>query len=127
MLDGKRKMTLIADWDEALSRVTHLLESRNLRVVCSFNLQMEPPLDLNCSCPHHNSEACNCSMAVLLVYAPQSPPVSLLVHGHDEQISFMLDNSCEQNLVQDVAETVKAFGSGQDFSDISGEALSNAI
>lgn len=119
-------ITLNTDWNEALSRITQYLENNDLRVVCSFNLQMDFPVNFNCSCPHHNSDECNCSMAVLLVYAPEKPPVSLLIHGHEEQISFMLAASHQQYRDHEVAELVRALLTSQEIFNTSGEVVTGA-
>ena len=123
MLQGRALTILNVDWDEALARIVRHLESHALRVICSFNLQMDVPADFNCPCAHHGSDACNCSMAVLLVYTPQKPPVSLLVHGHEGRIGFTLAPSNQQVPDREAAEYVSALMALHDFSDAPGEVI----
>ena len=126
MRQGRLLTIMNADWDEALTRIIQYLESHALRVVCSFNLQMDVPADFNCPCAHHGSEACNCSMAVLLVYAPQKPPVSLLVHGHEGRIGFTLAPSIQQVPDREAVEFVSTLMAMNDFSQSAGEVIPDA-
>ncbi|MDW7754537.1 MAG: hypothetical protein SCH68_05155 [Brevefilum sp.] len=120
-------MTIMnADWDEVLGVIVRHLESHSLRVVCSFNLQMDIPTDFNCPCTHHGSEVCNCSMAVLLVYAPQKPPVSLLVHGHEGRIGFTLVPTDQQIQDWEAADFVSTLMALRDFSDLPVEVIPDA-
>lgn len=76
-------MTLIGAGREVASLATATLSNANLRVVQSFDLACARADHIDCSCPYHGSESCDCQMIVLLVYGGVGPPVTLTIHGRD--------------------------------------------
>lgn len=119
-------ITLQTDWDKALSHATRTLEEKGLQVLRSFDLQMARSVHANCSCPHHGTEKCDCQMVVLLVYAPGKPPITLVVHGHDGQVSFVLVDYPEQGGDQQVVMSVRKLLAPDNFADLTREAWAHA-
>ena len=119
-------ITLQMDWDTALTHATRFLEEKGLQVLRSFDLQVARSVHANCSCPHHGTEKCDCQMVVLLVYAQGKPPITLVVHGHDGQVSFVLVDAPQQDSDQRVVMSVRQLLVPDNFADLTREAWANA-
>lgn len=64
------------------------LQRQGLHVITTFDFQLARAPHVECSCPHHGTENCNCQYVVLLVYEPKYGHAvyrTLTVHGQDEQ------------------------------------------
>ncbi len=72
------------------NRAAQLLSEANLRVMCSFDLRSARGGHTGWMCPRHGTAECTCQMVVLLVYGLSGTPVTLVVHGQDEQTWFSL-------------------------------------
>jgi len=119
-------ITLQTDWDQAITQATRFLQEKGLQVLRSFDLQVARSVHANCSCPHHGTEKCDCQMVVLLVYAPGKPPITLVVHGHDGQVSFVLVDAPQQDSDQRVVMSVRQLLVPDNFADLTREAWANA-
>ena len=119
-------ITLQMDWDTALTHATRFLEEKGLQVLRSFDLQVARSVHANCSCPHHGTEKCDCQMVALLVYAPGEAPITLVVHGHDGQVSFVLVDSPQQDSDQRVVVSVRQLLVPDNFADLTRESWANA-
>jgi hypothetical protein len=119
-------ITLRMDWDTALTHATRSLEEKGLQVLRSFDLQMARSVHANCSCPHHGTAKCDCQMVVLLVYAPGKAPITLVVHGHDGQVSFVLVDSPQESSDQQVVMSVRRLLVPDNFADLTRESWANA-
>lgn len=119
-------ITLQTNWDKAISHATRFLEEKGLQVLRSFDLQVARSVHADCSCPHHGTEQCDCRMVVLLVYVPGKPPVTLVVHGHDGQVSFVLVDSPQQSSDQQVVMSVRKILAPHNFANLTGEAWPHA-
>jgi hypothetical protein len=67
-----------------------------LQVMRSFDLKVARAAHVGCNCPHHGTDQCDCQMVVLLVYDQGSPPVTLVIHGHDGEIQIALVETPDQ-------------------------------
>jgi hypothetical protein len=85
---------------EAIIWSTSKLEQAGFRAIRTFDLQAARSAHLDCPCPHHGTEQCDCQMVVLLVYQGDSHPATLVVHGNDEMSWFYLINSPQQPIGQ---------------------------
>jgi hypothetical protein len=83
-------LTLAQSHEGALLDVTSRLRSDRLKVVRSFDLQSACATSPGQLCPHHREEACDCQLVVLLVYADDGAPVSLIAHSNDGLTQFGL-------------------------------------
>lgn len=90
-------IALPIDWETALNRAIGSLEDSGLQVVRSFDLRVARSVHANCACPHHGTEQCDCQMVVLLIYDQQKPPLTLVVHGHDGRVNFVLVDSSKKD------------------------------
>jgi hypothetical protein len=67
----------------------HWLEDRlanaGLHLLRTFDLQDARLATAGCTCPHHGTTDCDCQMVVVLVYAGDRSPVTLVIHGSNAQ------------------------------------------
>lgn len=73
---------------EATEALAQALERGHYRVVRSFDLREATGAHSACTCPHHGTAACTCQYLMLIAYPGQgadSQPLSLSVHGRDQQ------------------------------------------
>jgi hypothetical protein len=75
--------------------VSEKLTGAGFRVVPTFNLQIARLAHPDCSCPYHGTDDCNCQMVVLLVYDKQEDPVTLVIHGQEDQAWLSLATPME--------------------------------
>jgi hypothetical protein len=96
---------------KAIARATQALTAAGLRVMRSFDLQVARSVHIECTCPYHGTDQCNCQMVVLLVYEQNKPPLTLVAHGHDGQTHFALVDSPSQRpdarLVADILDRLR--------------------
>ena len=69
--------------DEAVARITDILQGSSLRVITSFDSQLTQTTPTSPTCPHHGTAACDCQIVILLVYDQAGQPATLLAHGQD--------------------------------------------
>lgn len=65
--------------------VNEKLTGAGFRVVQTFDLHVARLAHPDRLCPHHETDDCNCQMAVLLVYGNQGGPATLVIHGQDRK------------------------------------------
>lgn len=75
--------TFATSHEVALTWINQQLSELGLVVKSSFDLQTAKSVHTDCICPHHGTSQCDCQMVVLLIYAEDEPPVSLVVHSQD--------------------------------------------
>lgn len=79
------EIPLAAAGRDALTIVAAALEHHHLAIFRSFNLRLALTDGVDCGCPEHGTEACQCQYAVLLVYEPGQPagrpPATVTVHS----------------------------------------------
>jgi hypothetical protein len=86
-------MSIHIPGDQALDWLARSLRREGMHVLQTFNLHLNTKLSLDCPCPHHGTEACDCQMVVVLVYAKASLPVTLVLHSSDGQTWLSLVNN----------------------------------
>lgn len=91
-------LTLDKSYPEAIDWFSMHLVQAGFRVMQTFDLQIARSAHTHCSCPRHGTDACDCQMAVLLVYEKGYPPASIVIHGQDGQTWFMLVASSQKKL-----------------------------
>ncbi len=92
-ISGLPLMVFQSDCDQVIHQVTQLLASKGFLLVESFNLQSARANHSVCPCPHHGTEQCACQMAVILVYVEDVDPVTLTIHGNDQQTELDIDDT----------------------------------
>jgi hypothetical protein len=83
------------DCDSVVANVSAALKSAGYFVLQSFNLQSSMTAQASCSC---GQDSCTCQMVVLLIYAEEGPPVTLIFDSNQTQTSLYLVNSPNQPL-----------------------------
>ena len=79
--------------DEAVDFLTRVLEERGFYVLRSFDLRSARALlrdPQNCSCPHHGTDQCGCQYVVILARTSQDQPISIIVHGYENETTISL-------------------------------------
>ena len=83
-------LTLNLDSKNAVKRMMNRLIADGMQVIRSFDLQTAKAAHVECTCPHHGKDECDCQMVVLLVYDDQGTPLTLVAHGKDNKTHFAL-------------------------------------
>lgn len=79
--------------ERVIPQLLDRLQHQGLHVVTTFDFQLARAPHVECSCPHHGTENCNCQYVVLLVYEPQYGYAvyrTITVHGQDKQVWLSL-------------------------------------
>ena len=96
MSDSPPFLILDQPCDAAIDAVTQQIRRAGLRVVRTFDLHDARHAHANCPCPHHGTEQCDCQMVVLLVYADDHQPISMVAHGYNGQTWFSIVDTAQQ-------------------------------
>jgi hypothetical protein len=96
MSDTSPFLIIVQNYDEALAWVTRRLSNAGLQVMRTFDLQAARHTHVDCPCPHHGTEQCDCQMVVLLVYGSDNRPISVLAHSFDGRTWFSLVDTPQQ-------------------------------
>jgi hypothetical protein len=75
---------------EAVLWITETLTRAHYQVASSFDLRTTRGDNIECPCPNHGTDTCNCQMVVLLVYGSEARPASLVVHSSDGRTCLSL-------------------------------------
>ncbi len=89
-------LLLEQDCREAVEWIIEQFASSGLQAVRTFDLQVARQANVECPCPHHGTEQCDCQMIVLLVYKTGHQPISIVAHGYDGQTWFSVVDSPQQ-------------------------------
>jgi hypothetical protein len=89
-------LTLDQPCDEAVDWLVGKVNQVGLSVMRTFDLQVARGAQVNCPCPHHGTELCDCQMVVLLVYAVDMLPVTLIAHGNNNHTWFSVVDTPQQ-------------------------------
>jgi len=82
--------------DEAMAWVVRQVSGAGLQILRTFDLQVARIAHTECPCPHHGTDHCDCQMVVLLVYADNYQPISLVAHSHDDKTWLSLVDTPQQ-------------------------------
>ena len=97
-------LTLHQSTETLVARIMQRLKARGFQVERTFDLHAARMSQANCPCPNHGTNDCTCQMVVLLVHGQKPQPVTLVVHGHDDQTCLSLvDNdtiALDENVIQ---------------------------
>jgi hypothetical protein len=91
-------LTLDQPCDEAVDWVVSKVNQVGLTVMRTFDLQVARDAQITCPCPHHGTSLCDCQMVVLLVYAVNLAPVTLIAHGYNHQTWFSVVDTPQQRV-----------------------------
>lgn len=90
MSRGTNLLTLNLDSKHAVKRMVDRLAADGMQVIRSFDLETARVAHVDCTCPHHGKDECDCQMVVMLVYDDQGSPVTLIAHSKDNKTHFAL-------------------------------------
>ena len=99
--------------DSVEMQISSVLRSAGYLVIKSFDLHSAIPTHKVCEC---TTNSCNCQMVVLLVYAPQGSPITLMLDGNEYETAVYLVNDSNhpalsvsiQNITQLLPDTLLA-------------------
>jgi hypothetical protein len=100
-------LTLQSDSHMAIEGSIRRLERSGLQVMRSFDLKVARAAHVGCTCPNHGTDQCDCQLVVLLVYAQDGPPATLVVHGHDGQTQIALVDTPEQSPAPQLVNAIR--------------------
>lgn len=107
MIDAYPFLILEQPCNEAIAWITRQVSAVGLRVMRTFDLQAARHDPADCPCPHHGTDRCDCQMVVLLVYADNYGPISLIAHSHDGRTWFSLVNTPQQRADPHLEVTIR--------------------
>lgn len=96
MSDAYPFLILEQPCNEATAWVIRQVSGAGLQVLRTFDLQDARHDPMECPCPHHGTDQCDCQMVVLLIYGGDYQPVSLVAHSHDGKTWFSLVDTPQQ-------------------------------
>lgn len=103
-------LSLPVDWANTSEKLREALSKDGLQVTQSFDLQTARATLSNpdcCPCPYHGTSKCTCQYLVLLVSQQDFPPISLVVHGHDDWTHISLSHSNSGAADEETVERVQ--------------------
>jgi hypothetical protein len=89
-------LTLNLDSKNAVNRIIDRLTADGMQVIRSFDLKTARAAHVDCKCPHHGKDECDCQLVVLLVYDEQGTLLILVAHGKDNKTHFALADPPER-------------------------------
>jgi hypothetical protein len=101
MNDNAPFMRMEVPCEEAVTSVSQQMSRAGMSVQRTFDLKQPFP-QIDCPCPHHRTEQCDCQMIVLLVYADDRGPVSLVAHGYEGKTWFSIVDTPQQHADSDL-------------------------
>ena len=104
-------LTLRQPAEIAVVWITQRLTARGFQVEQTFDLHAARMLQTDCLCPFHGTNDCTCQMIVLLVHDQNTQPVTIVLHGHDNQTWLAMadveNNKMDENVVQALLPAVE--------------------
>lgn len=106
MLTANELLNLNMDSEAAIAKTVASLSKAGLLSIQSFDLQAARTAPALCACPHHGTDLCDCQMVVLLIYAEQGYPATLVVHGHQGQTHISLVDTPAQRSAPELQQEI---------------------
>lgn len=88
--------TLNKDASNVIPHITQILTRLGLHIIPSFDLQNVHSDRIDCRCPNHGTDRCDCQMVVMLIYGKDAAPTTLVVHGHDGKTHLSIVDNPQQ-------------------------------
>lgn len=99
--------------DQALKWTKEQLSQAGLHPFQTFDLYTARAGLLECHCPNHGTNECDCQMVVLLVYGKGEEPETLILHGNNGQTWLSLvENPWQKTGTRLPAEIMQALEKG---------------
>jgi hypothetical protein len=90
MNQGTHLLSLNLDSNKAVERIMDRLTADGMEVIRSFDLLSAKATQVNCTCPKHGNDDCDCQLVVLLVYDNRGTMLTMVAHGKDNKTHFAL-------------------------------------
>lgn len=81
-------MSIEVPCEQAVTFVIQQMSRAGLSVLRTFDLQSARMPHPDCPCPVHGTTQCDCQLIILLVYAGDGNPVSLVAYGYEGKTWF---------------------------------------
>ena len=99
-------LTLSQSAEVTVAWTMQRLVARGFQIEQTFDLHAARMSQMDCSCPYHGTSDCTCQMVVLLVHSPKAQPVTIVVHGHDDQTSLSLVDMANQSIDESIIQAL---------------------
>ena len=86
--------------DIAIDLMMQQIRSLGFQVSTTFDLQEARHSHVNCACPHHGTQQCDCQLVILLIYGNGPRPATLIAHGQEGKTWFSFGDSFPQHSSQ---------------------------
>lgn len=107
MIDNPPFLKLDQPCDQAVDWLVIRFNLVGLSVIRTFDLQIARQAQLACTCPHHGTDICDCQMVVLMVYAGDREPVTLIAHGSSGQTWVSVVDTPQQRADRRLEMTIR--------------------
>ena len=99
-------LTLHQPAEKTIAWTMQRLMAYGFQVERTFDLHAARIAQVNCLCPYHGTNDCTCQMVVLLVHRQKAQPVTIVVHGHDDQTCLSLVDLASQTIKEDIVQVL---------------------
>ena len=113
MSDSYPFMILEQPCNEAIAWIVHQVSEAGLQVIRTFDLRDARHDPVDCPCPHHGTDQCDCQMVVMLIYGEDNQPVSLVAHSYEGATWFSLVDTPQQRADSRLERTIRLALSSQ--------------
>ena len=100
MSDSPSILILDRPCDDAIDWVARQIICAGLRVTRTFDLhdarRERSEVHVDCPCPQHGTQTCDCQMVVLLVYGSDRQPITIVAHGYNGRTWFSVVDTPQQ-------------------------------
>jgi hypothetical protein len=118
MSDNSPFLTLERPCDAAVEWLTDRFSQAGLRVMRTFDLQVARHAQVICPCPHHGTEQCDCQMVVLLIYASNQQPMTIIAHGYNNRTWFSVVDTPQQRADPHLEGTIRRLFASSEISQL---------
>ncbi len=100
-------LTVNIPCSDALQWAKNQFGKSKLRTVQTFDLNHARTGTSGCVCPDHGTDACDCTMMVLLIYGETPEPVTLFLHGNGRRSWFSIAEDSRQQADKNITDLIR--------------------
>jgi hypothetical protein len=93
--------------DVAVAWLADRVSKAGMSVMRTFDLQVARHAQMDCPCPHHGTDQCDCQMVVFLVYTDNQGPITIIAHGYSGQTWFSIVDTPQQRADPQLEATIR--------------------
>ena len=127
MNDNNPFLVMEIPCEQAVASVIHWMSRAGVSILRTFDLRTAHIPYSECPCPHHCTEQCDCQLIILLAYAGDGAPVSLVAHGYEGKTWFSLVDSPQQPADSDLFALIQQVLTSPPSHGFDASLLSNAV